>query len=780
MDKKIRVIRKTNLLLFFIINLFSTQCALASNNLRSALGMNTNEALEGNASIPFVDLFRLAMPFEEARPWITKGRIVYDKHGWPKQLNGGIAGTRFIANLPANTIPSGTYTVLYDGEGKIQYNVDAKLIKSLPGKDLIAIKPGKNRLISASLLIKKSNPRNYLRNIRILPPGGICMGNAFLRVMHKKQCHGRAFLSFEKYHKQIIFNPDYLAFMKDFKVIRFMNMSGITRNNLTHWHQRPKLSDATWGGKEGTRGVPLEIMVELANQLNVDPWFNLPHKADNGFIQRYATYVKQNLRSNLKAYVEYTNEAWNGIFLQSAYMKQMGVRQRLDKNPIIAGHKYYAKQSVHIFRMWEQAFGGTQRLIRVMGSLTTDQRMSKRMLSYHNAYQFTDALTIGAYLQIPQEQIHRVRSVAQIFQLLKSSKNRYSLPNTLKFIRKQADIAKQFGVDLIAYEGGQHLVAYKTRSLRDGPNPYLIRANKHPEMATLYYQLLQGWKKSGGTLFVAFSAPRQYTWHGSWGIKEHIRQATHETPKYRALLSFNKNVPCWWKGCTSHTIIRHKKPSYAAVATLVKTNQPPTPATQMQIPKAKIAHARKSSPTARISWQRSPKNSLRNVIMGKVNGSKDLAGMWSAHWDDRYLHVRVTINDDRHIRDSQQLWGDDSIEIYIDADASKNTSYDKKNDFHLIYRLHDQKISLGKFSPRHGINHIRQKMLKTKTGYSLETSIPWATLKTKPVAGRRIGFDIQVNDDDTGHERDGKMAWNARSDHSWTNPRLFGELVLIN
>ncbi|HHL19755.1 MAG TPA: hypothetical protein ENJ33_08465, partial [Thiothrix sp.] len=122
----------------------------------------------------------------------------------------------------------------------------------------------------------------------------------------------------------------------------------------------------------------------------------------------------------------------------------------------------------------------------------------------------------------------------------------------------------------------------------------------------------------------------------------------------------------------------------------------------------------------------------------------------------------------------------DSIEIYIDADASKNTSYDKKNDFHLIYRLYDKKISLGKFSPRYGINQIRQKMLKTKTGYSLETSIPWTTLKIKPIAGRHIGFDVQVNDDDTGHERDGKMAWNAKSDNSWTNPRLFGELILIN
>ena len=40
------------------------------------------------------------------------------------------------------------------------------------------------------------------------------------------------------------------------------------------WKDRPKVSDARWSGK----GVPLEIMVELANRLKTEPWFTLPHK----------------------------------------------------------------------------------------------------------------------------------------------------------------------------------------------------------------------------------------------------------------------------------------------------------------------------------------------------------------------------------------------------------------------------------------------------------------------------------------------------------------------
>ena len=58
-------------------------------------------------------------------------------------------------------------------------------------------------------------------------------------------------MSFADHYGQIIFNPDYLNFMKDFKVVRFMNMGGITRNNIRDWGQRSTLSKATWGGKEG-------------------------------------------------------------------------------------------------------------------------------------------------------------------------------------------------------------------------------------------------------------------------------------------------------------------------------------------------------------------------------------------------------------------------------------------------------------------------------------------------------------------------------------------------
>jgi len=547
-----------------LLCIFSRPTTAAPNKL-TPIGINTNEAMDIGTSIPFVDLFKLSLPFEEARPWITKGRITYDANGWPKSLNNGIAGTRFASHIPAEALPRGNYTVLYDGHGVIQYGVGARLLHRTRGKDIISLTPDKKGEISATLSIVRTDPNDYIRNIKILMPGGVCIRDLFRHVNSANECGNRRYLSFATHYEQLTFNPDYLNFMKDFKVLRFMNMSGITRNDMRFWHQRATPQQTTWAGKEGVRGVPVEIMVELANILKSDAWFTIPHEADNYFIHKYAEYVSKNLKPGLKAYVEYSNEAWNGIFPQAHYVKKMGVNLRLDRNKDYAGYKFYSKRSVEIFKIWEKVHGGTNRLVRVMGGMTGNLRLTKMLLNEGDAYRHTDALAIAPYFYASQPQQLRIRSVDSVFRMLKNPKNPYSINNILKSVKQQAELSKRYGVDLIAYEGGQHLVAYKTHKLTTGPNPYLIAANRDPRMAQLYYQFLQGWKQSGGKLFVAFSAPRKHSWIGSWGIKEYITQPAHQAPKYRALMQFAKVNRCWWRGCSNYgPIVRHKKLSRTA------------------------------------------------------------------------------------------------------------------------------------------------------------------------------------------------------------------------
>jgi hypothetical protein len=738
-------------------------------NQSSPLGINTNEAMEVDSSLPFVDLFRFSLPFEAARPWLTKGKIDYDKDGWPTNLNGGQVGTRFLSHIPAQALPQGVYTVRYEGEGEMRYGGSAKLIKRLPGKDLIRFEPLANKTITATLFIDKSNPKNYIRNIRVLMAGGICINNPFKRVDKAEQCPGQPYLAFADHHRQVMFNPDYLNFMKDFKVVRFMNMSGITRNNIKHWRDRPSLTSATWGGAEGVRGVPIEIMVELANQLNISPWFNVPHMADDEFISSFARYVNQYLKPNLKVYLEYTNEAWNAVFVpQAEHMKQQGVRQKLDKDRRIAGFKYYSKQSVHIFRLWENAFGGTSRLVRIMGGFTTDPSMSETILAYKKAYQFVDALAIAPYFYIDQKQLPAIKNVNDVFTMMSAPNNRYSIDNLMKIIRNQSEVTKAYGVDLIAYEGGQHLVDHKTHKLTEGATPYLVAANRDPRMAREYYRFLSAWKAVGGNLFVAFSAPRPFTWHGSWGIKEYINQPNTETPKYRALMAFNRGERCWWPACETSQQVRLPKPAF--IPQHLATGISPTTEKPLSLGvKRQTATLHNAKP-----------NRLDKLIKGTINSANDLSAIWRAGWDKTGLHIWVGIEDDKHIKDSEQAWADDSIEIYIDADGSRSEKYDGQNDFQLTFRLNDPVIGIGGSSPKKDTRAIRSTMVKTATGYRLQATIPWSFLNIQPSVGSRIGFEIEVNDDDNGHQRDAKISWNATMDQAWKNPRLFGELVLEN
>lgn len=504
------------------------------------IGMNTNEVLQVDSSVPFVNLFKMALPFDEADSKLTQGNIVYDADGWPQNLNGGRVGTNLLHWLPAATLPEGNYTVLYDGEGKLAYGDDATLVHSQPGRDIIRIAAGKDRYLKVTLSITNTNPKNHLRNIRVLLPGGICADNPFERVEQASACEDGNYRDFATHHETILFNPDYLAFMKDFKTIRFMNMSGITRNPVTRWEQLPRLSQATWAGKEGRRGAPLSVMAQLANTLRADAWFNLPHAADDTLVRQYAEYVRKHLRPSAKVYIEYSNEVWNPVFTQAHYAREMGLKLKLDSDPVQAGYKYYVRRTLEVFRIWQEVFKDEpERLVRVLGSWAAYPKLSEQLLTYQHAHQQVDALAIAPYFFVHHRYQPEVRNTEDVFRLLKDSRNPYAVSNVLERVRKHQEIAKRYGLRLMAYEGGQHLVDRKTRSIYDFPNPYYIAANRAPEMASLYIELLEGWRHiTGGSLFMAFSAPRTYQAYGSWGVKEHIRQPASEAPKYRALLEF--------------------------------------------------------------------------------------------------------------------------------------------------------------------------------------------------------------------------------------------------
>ena len=708
------------------------------------LGINTADVREDTSSVQFLNLFKSAIPFNETIPWGSSKEVEYDQDGWPTKLNGGQAGTKFLNRLPENTVEDGFFTVLYEGEGEIFYGNDARLVVHRPNKDIIEIKAGKDHILNASLFIKKTNPDNYIRDIRILPEGGVCEGLPHIRVKKADACGALKYLSFEENHSTLgegenplMFNPEYLNFMKDFQVVRFMNMSGMTRNPVESWDKRNTLSKASWGGKYGSRGAPLEVMVALANTMKADPWFSLPYKANDEYVQKFAEYVKAHLDPSLKAYIEYSNEVWNPIFIHHDYAIEQGIKAGLDKSKSPAGYKWYSRRSVEVFKIWEKVFGGHQQLIRVMGSWASNQNMSSQVLAFEDAYKHTDAIAIGPYVSAHPKVLRELDTVSEVFKAMKDKKSKWAMDSIISYIQKQEKVATSFGVDLIAYEGGQHLVDWNTRKVDESPNPLLYAANRDPRMGIIYDELMREWDNAGGKLFVAFSAPRIYSWYGSWGIKEHIRQPRSEAPKYDSLLRY-LNAKLHPEKVKKEEITLNDKVDKPINVTYAKSPQ--------QI------------------WNMSELHTLPSTLE-KLNPS-DINASWKSNWDSKHLYFSFAITDD----DLQK--GDQIVLTLDNTDVATDKSTDVKSAD--VTNITDKKTSIDTdtddaykpvrsftFTPNDSLA-TQTHLTTTDTGYLLNIAIPWEEIYPKKriaQSGDKIGVNIVVTDIDTDEKGSKELFW---------------------
>ena len=164
------------------------------------------------------------------------------------------------------------------------------------------------------------------------------------------------------------------------------------------------------------------------------------------------------------------------------------------------------------------------------------------------------------------------------------------------------------------------------------------------------------------------------------------------------------------------------------------------------------------------------------VIAGSVSSESDLSGTWKLLWTPTHLYMLAFITDDALRNDSSDPWQDDSVDLYIDGDNSKATSY-TADDFQFIFGWNDTSVVEPHGKSTAGISFTT---LAVAGGYQVEARIPWSTINASAATvGRRIGLDVHANDDDDGGARDGKLAWSAQVDRSWTDPSIFRNARLI-
>ncbi|OHB65668.1 MAG: hypothetical protein A2Y77_17485 [Planctomycetes bacterium RBG_13_62_9] len=293
-------------------------------------------------------------------------------------------------------------------------------------------------------------------------------------------------------------------------------------------------------------GVALEYLIQLANALDADPWFCMPHMATDDYIRSFAGVVKAQLKPGLKVYVEYSNECWNGIFAQARYCRDKGKQLGLSDNDFQTQLRYYSKRSVELFRIWEEVFGGTDRLVRVLAAQSANPWTSRQVMDFEEAYRHADVLGIAPYFGNALGDPKRQNEVAQMTVDQVLDKCAEYIEEGNKTVAEQSRIAKERGLRLVAYEAGQHLVGHGGAENNKTLEDLFHAANRHPRMKALYLDYLAGWKQNGGTLAVIFSSMGTWSKWGSWGLMEHHGQPISEAPKYQAVIEFLEANPRWW------------------------------------------------------------------------------------------------------------------------------------------------------------------------------------------------------------------------------------------
>ncbi|MBM0743681.1 NPCBM/NEW2 domain-containing protein [Phormidium sp. CLA17] len=491
---------------------------------RSQIGTNLAGLADWSTEIPFVDMFKTSREWISQRQgakWGEGGKLNLTSEGWIASLDPGQFAETVV--MTGKTFPGGRYTLLYDGEGKLDFTFsNAKIISQSPGKMTVDVTPDD---VGIFIRLSETNPSNPVRNIRFIMPG------------------------FENTYQTQPFNPVFLERLAKFDTLRFMDWEATNNSTLTNWSDRSTTASAT---QATSKGVALEYMIQLANTLKIDPWFTLPAQASDDYVQKFATMVRDRLDPSLKAHVEYTNEAWNGIFAQANYVGQQGLARGLDNTSWGAGLRYYSERSVEIFKIWENVFGAStsQRVERVLSGQAANPWVGEQILGWKDAYKHADAYAIAPYFDgfdADGDGSSDINDVARVNITINMTADQIidgmlkEIPTEIKaMFDSNANIAKRFGIDLASYEGGGHLTSYqfpddKVARMTD----LFTEVNRNPRMRDVYKAYLDQWQaSSGGGDFNQFNDVASSSKWGFWGALEYQNQDPNTAPKYLGIMDF--------------------------------------------------------------------------------------------------------------------------------------------------------------------------------------------------------------------------------------------------
>lgn len=541
-----------------------------------SLAIGLNGVADWTTQQPFVDIMKTARPWlgHERRKWGAwdaaklRSEGFLDDHGWPIAMPpkvNQIESFILTDQNPEATNMAGRYRVAWQGTGRLRISGRVRNVSRPKGEKEIWFDytPGEGEVAVTILKTDPEQTGDYIRDITVLREDQIALHDL-----------------------GVVFNPDWIVRIADFRVLRFMDWMLTNGSPVNTWEGRPKRGDFSYGW----RGVPVEVMIELANHIGADPWFNMPHAADDGYSGQFAKLVLEQLDPRLNVFVEYSNEVWNHGFPQAEWLTQEARKRWGDKARDDAWMQFAGMRAAQVMRAWGDVFDddAAARLVRVVAVHTGWMGLEEAQLeaplwqdeqgdgaispaAHFDAYAVTGyfGFELGGLeegrLSDVRKWLAQSRKVAEASDVANGLQRRalaaaiepirfdLAIPKAAEAVREgslqeltdvlwpyHAKVARARGFRLIMYEGGSHVVGHGEASNDKDLTDFFRVMNYSDEMAALYVTAMDAWRKAGGAYFNAFVDVARPTKFGSWGALRHLQD---DNPRWQALIAENARKP---------------------------------------------------------------------------------------------------------------------------------------------------------------------------------------------------------------------------------------------
>lgn len=500
----------------------------------ASVGLNGIQ--DWSSSYPFIDVFKTARKWvghtEEEWGSIPFESMSKDANGWVTQMpaNATAIETFILTGLPSEMIlAAGTYRVTWEGDGTLNMSGNVSNITTIDTHTLTFDYTPLGDDLLVVIAISAINPANYIRNIRVIKTDHI-----------------------ELYAQGEIFNPDWLDIIKGFRCLRFMDWQGTNWSTKSSWNDMPSVDYFSWTGAD----APLEVMVRLANTLEADAWFNIPHLADDNFVINFATYVRDNLNRNLTAYYEFSNEIWNFTFSGASGQSSWAIDLANSVLPgvgdgwmQIAG--VYAAKTM---RTITQVYGSRTNFKRVIATQTEWEGLEHGLLNaedYRLAFPETPApytafdcyavtgyfngeLSDAEFMPTVQGWLENglQSAITNAIDNIRNSTNGRSVATLFDYWDYQKNVCDTYGLDLLMYEGGTHTIPPEPIREDEDILAFFEALNYSTEMADVYRDVMDRWELIGGISFNVFVEITNPGVHGYWGA---LRYLGDSNPRWNAI-----------------------------------------------------------------------------------------------------------------------------------------------------------------------------------------------------------------------------------------------------